>query len=210
MDRAIVFCWSDSNRSPVTIKPTDYIVCADCGYEYAVRIGIRPSLLVGDYDSCNISAFDTEKIEKITLPVEKDDTDTFYAVDTVLKKGYGEVVLAGGIGGPRIDHMFANIQTLRYIYECGARGYISDGRMIIRYMGAHSKLLVPYDDLITTISFVPLCDTKDVCIRGFKYTAEHRDLGASHPLAVSNSMINGQDGCISLEYGEGLVFVIYK
>ena len=203
--RAVIFCWSDSHICPITPKPDDYVICADCGYEFASRCGFKPDIVIGDMDSLGY----LPPFEKIVLPVRKDDTDTHYAVEYALKKGYKEVVIVGGIGGSRIDHMFANIQTLRHIYICGARGYISDGRTEIRYLPAHAKLLVPYNERITTVSFVPLCDTVGVNILGFEYEAKNCALCASRPLAVSNSMLHGQDGTISLEHGEGLVFILY-
>lgn len=207
--RAIVFCWSDSDQVPVQISKQDYVICADCGCEYAARCGVQPDLVVGDFDSCRADAFNFGAAQKITLPVKKDDTDTFYAVEYALKQGIRQIVIAGGIGGPRIDHMFANIQVLRHIYQSGAKGYITDGRTEIRYLSDHSKLLVAYDSRITTVSFVPLIDTKNVCIQGFEYEAMHRDLKADLPLAVSNSMVEGQDGVITMEKGEALVFIVF-
>ena len=33
------------------IKPDDYIICADAGYDHAVKMGIEPNILIGDFDS---------------------------------------------------------------------------------------------------------------------------------------------------------------
>ena len=33
------------------IRPDDFIICADSGYDHAVRMGISPQIVVGDLDS---------------------------------------------------------------------------------------------------------------------------------------------------------------
>lgn len=58
------------------IDGDDFIICCDSGLYHAQGLGAVPSLIVGDFDSH--PAPDTD-IETITLPCEKDDTDTVFA-----------------------------------------------------------------------------------------------------------------------------------
>ncbi len=53
-------------------------ICADGGYDNAVKFGVIPDLLIGDFDSVQNSL--PEDVETIRLKVEKDDTDTLAAV----------------------------------------------------------------------------------------------------------------------------------
>lgn len=87
---------------------SDYIICADSGYDYAISAGFTPELLIGDFDSIEAVP---ENLEKITLPVEKDVTDTVAAFNEGLKRGFTSFVLFGGTGG-RFEHTFANISLM--------------------------------------------------------------------------------------------------
>ena len=62
-----------------TVKPDDYVICADRGYEFAILAGIEPNLIVGDFDSYKekISA----SCEIVKLNPHKDDTDTIHSID---------------------------------------------------------------------------------------------------------------------------------
>lgn len=87
---------------------TDFIICADGGYDYAVSAGFIPDLLIGDFDS--ISAV-PEGLNMITLPVEKDVTDCVAAFNEGVKKGFKFFALFGGTGG-RFEHTFANVSLM--------------------------------------------------------------------------------------------------
>ena len=82
-----------------------YVICADAGYETAERYGITPDLVVGDFDSAKTLPPKGNKV--LTLPVEKDVTDTMYAVIKGFAKGYRSFVLVGCLGGARFDHSTA-------------------------------------------------------------------------------------------------------
>lgn len=49
------------------------------------KLGIKPDLIIGDFDSSDVP--DTD-IKTIILPVRKDDTDTFFAVKYAIKQGF--------------------------------------------------------------------------------------------------------------------------
>lgn len=69
---------------------------ADAGYHNAERLGLRPDLIVGDFDSAPQPK--TEH-ETIVLPHVKDDTDTQYAAHWLLEHGYDEITLLGALAG---------------------------------------------------------------------------------------------------------------
>lgn len=87
---------------------SDYIICADGGYDYVVDAELKTDLLIGDFDS--IKAI-PENVEKITLPVEKDVTDAVAAFYEGVKLGFKSFVLFGGTGG-RFEHTFSNISLM--------------------------------------------------------------------------------------------------
>ena len=56
----------------------DLLICADGGYDAAVKHGFKPDLVIGDFDS--MPADHVQGCACITLPVHKDDTDMVLAV----------------------------------------------------------------------------------------------------------------------------------
>ena len=62
-----------------------YVICADAGYDTAVQYGVRPDLVIGDFDSA--AKRPPETIRTIKLPVEKDVTDMMGAVMVGQKLG---------------------------------------------------------------------------------------------------------------------------
>lgn len=101
------------------IGPEDYVIAADAGYMQLG--GIRPDLVVGDFDSLG---FAPENERVVRHPARKDDTDTLLAVKLGLEKGCTRFVILGGLGG-RLDHTIANIQTLSYLAARAARGCLA-------------------------------------------------------------------------------------
>ena len=46
-----------------------FVICADGGYDNAVRFGIRPDLVIGDFDSAKQRP--PKEVRTVTLPVHK-------------------------------------------------------------------------------------------------------------------------------------------
>lgn len=54
------------------------------------------------------------------LPCEKDDTDTVFAVKTMVQRGYDDFLLIGVIGA-RLDHTLGNVSILLYLDSLGKK-----------------------------------------------------------------------------------------
>lgn len=88
------------------------VVAVDAGLELLDRAGIRPDVLVGDFDTVDYDILN-KYIDRDDIIIErhnpvKDYSDTELAVDTCAKLGYHSVYILGCFGG-RIDHSLANI-----------------------------------------------------------------------------------------------------
>jgi thiamine pyrophosphokinase len=83
-------------------------VAADSGFDLARRLNIVPDLLVGDFDSLEASReleqFPEERIRR--YPRDKDETDAELGLHLLWRRGFRQVVMAGG-GGGRLDHLLA-------------------------------------------------------------------------------------------------------
>ena len=101
--------------------PGDFVAAADAGYRVCLEEGVRPDLLIGDFDSMEPPA-DFAHVRR--LPVEKDDTDALAAVKAGLEQGCTDFLIYGGTGGKRLDHTLANLQSLLFLRRRGAQGFL--------------------------------------------------------------------------------------
>lgn len=104
------------------LQENDYIVFCDSGLKHLERLQVKPSLIVGDFDSHENPNLD---VETIVLPCEKDDTDTVFAVKEAISRGFDRFLLIGVVGG-RLDHTLGNVSILLYLDSLGKKGCIID------------------------------------------------------------------------------------
>ncbi len=176
-----------------------YIICADKGYEYAVNCGIKPHIVVGDFDSTSkpTGDFDTE-----IYPVQKDDTDTMIAIKSAIEKGYTKIAILGALGG-RFDHSIANIQSLVYIADNNASGYIVDSHHIITVLGDNATVDINKFDGYLSL-FAITNTVQNLNIRGCEYNLDNYTLENNFPLGVSNRIVDDIAN-ISIDKGKLLV-----
>lgn len=171
----------------------DYIICADSGYDYAMSAKIMPSLIIGDFDS--IKAI-TKEEEKITLPVEKDVTDTVAAFYEGVKRGFKEFVLFGGTGG-RFEHTFSNISLMAKATIDGYKFTIIDDKHI--YRCAHNssiKINKKENQQVSVFAYGGIA--MGVSERGFYYSLDNYNLDPFDGcLGTSNHIVD--------DYGEIIV-----
>lgn len=120
-------CFDDILKENIKVG-SDYIICADSGYDYAVSAGITPDLLIGDFDSIRSIPKD---IRKVTLPVEKDVTDSVAAFNEGVNQKFSSFVLFGGTGG-RFEHTFANVSLMAKASKDNIELVIIDEKHIFR------------------------------------------------------------------------------
>ena len=119
--------------------PRCFLICADAGLENARAYGLTPDLTLGDFDSLAGGEPDIEG-EKLTFPVEKDDTDTMLGIKEGLDRGYRRFLLYGSLGG-RLDHTIANIASLRYLLDHGARAVHDEDAERVHELVRRARLL---------------------------------------------------------------------
>ena len=87
------------------------VVAADSGLDVARRLGVPVDLVVGDFDSADPALVADAAARGARLerhPVAKDATDLELALETVLGLGRSPVLVVGGAGWDRPDHLLAN------------------------------------------------------------------------------------------------------
>ena len=139
--KAYIYTGGKINASAVTENPNDgdIIIAADSGYSNARTLGVTPHILLGDFDSLGTIPEDISEI--ISVPAEKDFTDTQMAIDTALSKGADEIIIIGGLGG-RLDHTLSNLSILEYLHSKNVQGLITDGNDRVRYLKNDSIIIL--------------------------------------------------------------------
>ncbi len=185
------------------VRVSDYVICADAGFITAQKANVKVDLVVGDFDS-SVVPENAEKV--IKLPIEKDDTDTFYAIKYAIKKGYKDFLLLGSIGG-RLDHTFANYSILKYLYDNKLKAKIKDENTEIFYTREN---FVIENKKGKTLSLFPFaCDKCKVSYNGFKYQIKNHIIESNFPIGISNIIIDDY-AIIDVQSGGALIIVLNK
>ena len=166
------------------LQPGDFIVACDAGYRNAAALGVRPDLIVGDFDSAPQPSTEGDTI---VLPHVKDDTDTQYAARWLAEHGFEEVVMLGALGGPRVEHMLANLSTGLFLSLHGVRTILADSRSEMHYLLPGRPLELPRRDWMYLSLFALGAPLTGVFERGVYYPLENATLTElDYPLGTSN------------------------
>lgn len=130
------------NEPHVEDLPDDVlIIAADGGFDHANALGIRPDLVIGDFDSASTSI--PRGIETIHLPAEHDDPDMLSALKIGWTRGCRDFFIYGALGG-RIDHEIANIQLLAFLSHHGGRGLLFGADSVVTAICNGSLTFMPH------------------------------------------------------------------
>ena len=189
------------------LRKDDYFIFCDGGLSHAESLGIKPNLIVGDFDSCDsdvLSKYE-EQCEIIKLPCEKDDTDTLYAVKLAVERGYSDFLILGAMGG-RFDHALGNISILLYLEGLGKKAVLIDDYSVMQIAGSKPLLI---EDNCSYFSVLTVAgDVSGVTIKNAKYPLENANLSADFQLGISNEVLPGKVAEVSVEHGRVLVVTV--
>jgi len=217
--KCVIISAGDFYPVEIPVEEGDLCIACDAGFLHARDVGVLPDLIVGDFDSLSeageIALRDLMEIESsdpqriVRLNVKKDDTDTIKAVKIGIEKGYRKFYLYGALGGKRVDHTIANIQTLNFIKNHGAKGYIMEHDKML--LVARNETIKFHRGNTGYISVFSLSDvSKGVTIKGLMYNLERGTLTNDFPLGVSNEFIIDEEAEITVEEGTLLITVYFS
>lgn len=189
------FC--DATTLAGYLLPDDYIIAADGGWRLAEQMGVVPAVLVADFDS--LGAFSVpDGVEIVTLPVEKDVTDTAEALRLGYEAGYRSFLLLGCTGG-RLDHQQAALTVAADYARRDCDIALADERNEIHLLtpGSYVYPACP-DEKVSFFAFGG--DVTGLFIDGLKYSVADYTLTPYDPLCVSNEWV-GEDACLSFKSG---------
>lgn len=183
------------------ILTDDFIICADSGYDFTVDYGFVPDLLIGDFDSIKAVP---EKVEKITLPVEKDVTDSVAAFNEGIKRGFNSFLLFGGTGG-RFEHTFANISLMANASKSGIKLEMIDDKHIFRSI-TNSSIKISKKDNQQISVFAYGDRAFGVTLKGFHYSLWDYTLDPfDGALGTSNDIV---EDCGEISVTNGTLIIV--
>ena len=231
--RCIIVGAGDFYGIPVKIQKDDLVIAADAGYEYLKDRGIRPDLIIGDFDSMQVKGVkgvtgpvsglsifaDAEKAEyihhlkhmeidgvetRVINPV-KNDPDMKACVRIGLAEGCREMHLLGGTG-KRVDHSIANLQILGFLASKGCRGYLYGQNQVITAIRNTSVCFS--GTMQGYLSVFSLTYTSEgVTETGLKYVVEDVTLNNLTPTGLSNEFV-GIEATVSVR--NGTLLLVYE
>lgn len=175
-----IFAALETKTLPYIPNKEDYVIAADKGLDNLKKIGIKPDVIIGDFDSLGFVP-SGENIKR--LPVEKDDTDVGFAVNYAFELGYKEFVIYGAIGG-LLDHTVANLQLSAYISSKGGKSvFVGENVFVTSITNDTLKI----SNGKGRLSVFALSDKAEgVFLSGLKYPLENAVIENTFPIGVSN------------------------
>lgn len=133
----------------------DLFVAADGAALKAVRLGVSPNIVSGDFDSLDLDAAQRALPDAEFLPTpDQNQTDLEKAFDIARKRGASEITIAGAAGG-RIDHTLGNFcRLLRWREELPDLPVtvVEDGSDV-RAVAGKITLSAQPDDAVSLLSY---------------------------------------------------------
>ena len=198
MGKCVIFCAAEFDCLTAPLDREDFVIAADGGLRHTKNLGITPDAVLGDFDSLGFTPEGAN-----VFPVEKDDTDAMLAVRLGLARGYREFLLYGSLDGPRLDHTVANFQTLQFLADNGAFGYLV-GKSTLVTVVKDGSITFPAGTEGTISVFCMGREAVGVDLEGLYYPLRDGTLTPGFPLGVSNHF-TGAPAAISVKEGNLLV-----
>ena len=130
-----------------------------------------------------------------------------------LERGCTELLFYGALGG-RLDHTFANLQTLAWLKKHGADGYLI-GKTTMAAALCGETVFLPQDYEGTFSLFALDGQVTGVTLEGMKYPLNDAVMTNSFPIGVSNEVnrqtVRGTEcGRASVTIRRGMALMILK
>ena len=205
MKRCVVIGGADIGRYDRIrsyLRADDFYICCDSGLKHREGLGIVPDLIVGDFDSYEDPHLEAETI---TLPCEKDDTDTVFAVKEALARGFHEFLLVGVIGG-RLDHTLGNVSLLLMLDTRGKAGMAVDDYSEMEIV---SNIPAQIGGRYAFFSLLNISGTaQGITIKNARYPLDGEEITCEYQYGISNEVLPGMTAEVSVQRGRLLLIKV--
>jgi thiamine pyrophosphokinase len=186
------------------VQADDLIIAADGGASIALKLDLRPHVVIGDMDSLS-PEIHMELAERgcrfVGHSPRKDETDTELAIQYALRAGADEIVLLGATGD-RLDHTFANVLLLSTpeLERVPATIIAGDTQVWVLRAGCELEFGGTPGDIVTLLPLGQ--DASGVSAAGLEWALRDDTLRCGRARGVSNVMtmpearIRLREGCL--------------
>ncbi|MCR4705718.1 MAG: thiamine diphosphokinase [Lachnospiraceae bacterium] len=186
------------------LRADDCMVYCDSGLRHETGIGRMADLIVGDFDSHENPGRDAETI---VLPTEKDDTDTFFAVKEMMRRGYEDFLLIGMLG-MRMDHSLGNLSILMHLYHAGKKALLLDDWSEMEIVGRTPSYIADRFPFFSVINLGG--SARRIHIDNAKYPLAGSEIAWDYQYGISNEPLPGETASVYAEEGEVLLIRIFE
>ena len=180
MGKCLIFCAAGFDGLAAPIGKDDYLLAADGGLRHLKKLNLVPHGIIGDFDSLGYVPTGAE-----VFPVEKDDTDAMLAARKGLELGYREFLFYGSLDGKRLDHTVSNFQTLQFLADRGATGYLVGQDYLVTVIREETlEFPAQAQGILSLFCLGP--DAEGVTLENLHYPLTAGRLTSGFPLGVSN------------------------
>ncbi len=202
MNTCYIFGSVETNNPNIQFDSSDLVIAADKGLLSTQKFNISPDYIIGDFDSLEyIPTGDNVVIH----PKKKDDTDLILAVKTGLNKGFRRFEIYGCLGGERLDHTIATIQTAAFIDENNAIGVLHTNDTSITLLNNNSIYFSGKNE--GYVSIFSYSETSVISTEGLLYSVTKKEIKQNYPLGVSNEF---KDNTASVTCHSGKAIVTWN
>jgi thiamine pyrophosphokinase len=180
-------------------------VAVDSGLHLATALGRQVDVVVGDMDSVDPTLLASlVGVELVRHPSDKDATDLELALDLVLERQVGQVVVIAADDG-RLDHLFGGVLTLcapKYA-PLGVVAWLGGTRLVPVHPGAPARIRGRRGDVVSILAVHGPAD--GVRTRGLRWPLVGERLHPGGSRGISNELL---DDVADVSIDEGCVAVV--
>jgi thiamine pyrophosphokinase len=206
MPRIIIFAngeLPEKEKARALIHADDAIVCADGGTRYALALGLKPSLIIGDLDSVTEVELTNAEAQIIRYPRDKNETDLELALDHTLAQNPTSVLVIAALGN-RLDQTIANLGLLSHSRFSALDCRFDDGVEEVFFCRNHSTVQGGRGDRVSLIPWNGAVG--GIRTFGLRWPLDNETLYPDKARGISNEMT---DDTADIHIEAGLLLVVH-
>jgi len=216
MPRIVIFAngeISDLEAARALLQPGDYLIAADGGANYLLKMGILPEIVIGDLDSVDedtLFELTSAEVDIEQYSEDKDETDIELALRYAVEMQPTSILIVGALGG-RLDQTLANLSILTDPLLPKIDIRLDDGLeeaffcKVTADKGGQAKVQGRSGD---TVSLIPWNNpVQGVSTAGLQWPLYSETLYPDKSRGVSNAML---DESASVKIEKGLLLVVHR